>query len=80
MSYTQRFRPVTRSATASGKCPVCGKRTTRKATFMQTVNPFNRNADGAVKTESEIGAELRAEAKAWAPDFRHEACKEGHTP
>jgi hypothetical protein len=50
------------------KCRTCGKRFTRSRTFTQTINPFNRNADGQVKTRSEIYTELRAEAEAWQPD------------
>lgn len=42
-----------------------GKNRQETRTFMQTVNPFNKNADGSVKTREEIYAELNAQRKAW---------------
>jgi hypothetical protein len=50
------------------KCRNCGRRFTRSRTFTQTVNPWNKNADGEIKTRHEIYAELKAEANAWQPD------------
>ena len=47
----------------------------RRKTFEQTVNPFNRNTDGSVKTRDEVAEAVKAEALAWVPDFTHEACK-----
>jgi hypothetical protein len=32
---------------------------------MQTINPFNRNKDGSVKTRAQIMKELLAERDAW---------------
>lgn len=43
-----------------------GKRKTQTRTFSQTINPWNRNADGSVKTRQEIDRELRVERDAWA--------------
>ena len=60
----------------TGNCPVCGRRVTKSQTFEQTVNPFNRNEDGSVKTREQVRADVHAEAEAWQPDFRHEKCKE----
>ena len=68
---TYRFQSVRRTAEKSGNCPSCGKRVVRRQTFEQTVNPFNRNADGTVKTAQEVDASVKAEAAAWVPDFRH---------
>ena len=42
-----------------------GKKRRRQKTFYQTVNPFNKNADGSVKTRAEVYAAVRAEARAW---------------
>jgi hypothetical protein len=42
-----------------------GKRRQQTKVFMQTVNPFNKNADGTVKTREQIHKELLAERKAW---------------
>jgi hypothetical protein len=58
----------------SGVCPVCGKVTVKQKTFMQTLNPYNRNAAGEIKTTSEIYLELIEKADGWEPDFRHQGC------
>lgn len=42
-----------------------GKRRQETKTFMQTVNPFNKNADGTRKTREQILIELHAERLAW---------------
>jgi hypothetical protein len=42
-----------------------GRMRTRQKTFDQTINPFNKRADGCVKTRSDIMEELRAVAAAW---------------
>jgi len=42
-----------------------GKRRQMSKTFMQTLNPFNKNEDGTIKTAEEILAELHAERRAW---------------
>ena len=48
----------------SGKCP-CGKRRVRKASFSQTINPFNKNPDGTIKTQAQIYPEIKAERDEW---------------
>lgn len=72
---TYRFQEVKARASHGGKCPVCGKRVSRSRTFTQTINPFNRNEDGSVKTPAEVRVAVDAEANAWEPDFTHEACE-----
>jgi len=42
-----------------------GKRRQETKTFMQTLNPFNKNADGSVKSRGQIITELLLERKAW---------------
>ena len=44
---------------------VNGKKRQKTAQFMKTVNPWNRNDDGSVRTREEIRALVRAEADAW---------------
>lgn len=73
---TIRFQPVQTVRVLVGKCPVCGKQTTRRKTFEHTINPFNKNADGTVKDWAQVRQDVNAEANAWVPDHRHEACKE----
>lgn len=71
------FDTVKFYARKSGKCPACGKTTIRSRVFEQTLNPYNRNEQGLVKSRDEIRAELRVEAEEWEPDFRHqkESCR-----
>ncbi len=62
---TARFEEVSRWAEKTVKCAKCGKRLRRQRTFSQTINPWNRTADGRVKTRSDIMAELGAEIEEW---------------
>lgn len=74
-TITYRFKAIKAWREKSGKCPVCGKRVVRKATFEHTVNPFNKNEQGEIKYESEVRRDVNIEADLWEPDFRHEKCK-----
>lgn len=47
------------------KCQNCGRRVTRSKEFSQTINPFNKNADGELKDRYEILAELRQARDEW---------------
>jgi hypothetical protein len=67
-SRTIRFQALTRQATRTGKCTVCGKAATRSTTFQQTLNPFNKNTDGTIKSARAIYRELEAEATAWSAE------------
>ena len=59
------FNEVKIHATKSGKCITCGKRRRRARTFWQTLNPYNKKADGTVKIPSDIRKELYIEAQGW---------------
>lgn len=59
-----------------GRCPRCNARVVRTRTFEQTVNPFNRNDDGSVKTRPEVLASVKILAEVWSPDFTHDACRD----
>lgn len=74
-TQTIKFEKVQRRRQALGICPTCGRFVQRRKTFEQTVNPFNRNADGSVKTREEVAVSVQAEADGWEPDFTHEACR-----
>lgn len=55
----------------------CGRKTTRQRTFECTINPFNKNADGTVKTESQVRAQAQEQADAWRPEpYTCKKCKE----
>jgi hypothetical protein len=72
---TYRFDEVTYPVTKKVPCRACGKTLTRSTTLIQTVNPFNKNPDGTMKTEEQIWTELRAQAQAWTPSNDiHSAC------
>ena len=49
----------------AGTCVVCQKKRLRTMHFWQTINPYNRNADGYPKSREEILAEVRRERDAW---------------
>jgi len=42
-----------------------GRRRQQTREFMQTLNPFNKNRDGTVKTREQILTEINAERNAW---------------
>lgn len=60
----------------SGVCPHCGKRASRSQVFQQSLNPFNKNADGYVKSVAEILDECKVRRDAWLllPTF-HASCE-----
>lgn len=60
-----RFASVKSRAEVSGACEVCGKRCTRKTTIENTVNPFNRNEDGSIRTRAEVQANVLKQAREW---------------
>ncbi|AHH98256.1 hypothetical protein [Kutzneria albida] len=68
------FPEITYKATKHVPCTGCGKKITRRQTFSQTVNPWNRNGAGDQKTVEEIRVELHAKAAAWTPTATCPAC------
>ncbi len=56
---TYTFQEVRRTKTVKFKCG-CGKRFQRKVAATQTINPFNRTANGTPKTFGDIWPELAA--------------------
>lgn len=74
-SYTVNYDAYTWPESRTGKCPVCGKRVRRSRSFEETLNPYNQNKDGEVKTVAEIRESLKAKAAAWVPDFTHAGCE-----
>lgn len=59
------FEKVEQPASKTTKCVECKTRVRRQTTITQTINPYNRNAAGQVKTRKEIHAELAVKAKEW---------------
>lgn len=62
---TYTFAKVEHRATKNVKCDGCGKRLKRSTTLFQTLSPFNKTADGELKTREQIMTELRAKALEW---------------
>lgn len=62
---TQTFNAVTVKRIKRGRCTKCGAKCQVTKRFFQTLNPFNKNAAGLVKTTSEIRVEETAKANAW---------------
>jgi hypothetical protein len=65
MRTTINFTEVKLQGRKTSKCVVCGKRRSRSKTFWQTLNPFNKKADGSVKSRRDIMEELRGKIKLW---------------
>jgi hypothetical protein len=69
------FEELSALAMRKGKCTVCGKSGRRQRTFTMTVNPWNKNPDGTVRTWLEVHEAVAAQARAWeAEGFTHRGC------
>lgn len=70
------FHEVTISSMKKGICSVCGKSCQRSKTFSQTINPFNKNKKGEIKTGNEIRIELEIEIDNWKKlPIKHSKCE-----
>lgn len=70
-TYTFRGYPAT--FTHRFTCPCCGKpNRVRTFTVEHTVNPFNRNSDGTVKTSAEVQRDAAIEARKQRENFLKE--------
>jgi len=49
-----RFDRIKRKTVLDFKCGGCGRRTKRTASAECTVNPFNKKADGCIRTREEV--------------------------
>ena len=58
------FEEVKINVKKSGKC-LCGKYRQRSRSFYQTINPFNKNQEGKIKTREEILVEIKKRAIEW---------------
>ena len=50
-----------------------GKKKTRTMKFCQTLNPFNKNADGSVKNRDQIMVEITKERDDWMKEVEVKA-------
>jgi hypothetical protein len=70
------FEEVSALAIRKGVCGVCGKRGRRQRTFTMTVNPWNKNPDGSVRSRSEVVEANREKAREWQREaFVHPGCE-----
>lgn len=78
---TYRFEEIKWPASKRVPCAGgCGKKLTRSTTFSQTLNPFNKNSEGAIKTRREIWSELKREADEWVAAPMGATCKKCEPP
>lgn len=76
MSRHIEFERVKVRSSKKGLCSVCGKPCQRSKIFEATVNPFNKNPDGTVKTWQQVHSGLVIKAKAWQKEpVIHEKCE-----
>jgi hypothetical protein len=68
------YEQVTQRVTKNLPCPSCGKKVRRSTTISNTVNPFNKNADGEIRTRAEVRACVLALAAEW--QTRPEICRD----
>lgn len=61
-THRHTFDEVKLTVKATAPCGKCGNQCTRTKKFWQTLNPFNTNADGSVKTRDDIMSELGQQA------------------
>jgi hypothetical protein len=72
---TVTFDEVTVFGIKNCRCDVCGKRMRRQRRFTATINPWNTNEDGEIKTRDEILVGLKGKRKAWLDQpEKHEKC------
>ena len=78
---TYNFQEVSVIAEKSGKCPKCGKTYTRKKKIWNTINPWNRNADGSIKTWDEVYENVLKDREEWLKEpIEPHNCKEKLPP
>lgn len=76
-THRHTFDEVKLSVKATAPCGKCGKKCSRSKKFWQTLNPFNTNADGSIKTRDQIMVELQAQAAQYRTQtIYHEKCED----
>ncbi len=60
-TVTHRFQEVSRQQRVSVKCMGCGKDRVRTVTVTHTINPFNRNDAGEIRSPEEVRQRVVAE-------------------
>jgi len=68
------FEEIKKSVKKSINRQECGKKFYRQTTICQTLNPYNKDSNGKLKTRELIQKELEKEAAEWKPDIIYD-CK-----
>lgn len=55
------FQEVTQRSTRRAKCARCGKARTRTYVVTHTINPWNKNEDGTVRSREQVAKCVAAE-------------------
>lgn len=78
---TYNFQEVAVYGEKIGKCPKCGKYYKRREKFWATVNPWNKNEDGYVKSYDEVYDDVVKQCKKWQKEpIEPHNCKEKLPP
>lgn len=73
---TIKFEEIKKTARKRVSCDGgCGKKFPRQTTFSMTLNPFNKNPDGTIRTRQDIHDALEEKARAWEADTTGEWCE-----
>lgn len=70
-TYTTRFEEVCITHTRRWKDPETGRPRQQTKKFSMTLNPFNKNPDGTVRTRKDIYAALVVQRDAWIAECEH---------
>ena len=77
MTHTTYVQQVAVQEKVSGKCIICGARIFKRKTFIHTINPWNLNESGTVKTYLEVMEDVIKERDKWeaSQPVIHEKCR-----
>jgi len=67
------FDEISLTGVKNVKCSGCGKKLKRQQRFFQTLNPFNKDKNGMVKSKHQIYTELEEDIKKW--EVEPEKCR-----
>ena len=75
-TYTVKYEEVKYTKMKTAPCSICGKKCTRTISASQTINPFNKNPDGTIKSPKEVGQSVSEELKKKLEQpIYHDKCK-----
>lgn len=69
MTTHYRFEEVKACRTVKTFCRKCKKKLKRSGTEWSTLNPFNKNPDGSLRTREQVWRDVDAKIQKWADDL-----------